>query len=110
MNIQEQIDFLKAVKAKIDTPETWLKNIETSVNDDGKKCYCVMGAWWNLRVSNNIMRNNSWSAHDALLESLPKKFKKHNSIVKYNDAPDTTHKDIMKLFDKTIARLEKKLV
>lgn len=109
MIIQEQIDFLKVVKSKINTPDTWLKNIEKSVNADGKNCYCVMGAWWNTRDKDNVSRKGSWGAHDALLESLPKKYKKDNSIVKYNDDPKTTHKDIMRLFDKTIARLEKSL-
>lgn len=82
---------LIAAKALIDTPEKWIKG-ELSKNG----CYCALGAV--QRASNYNVRTK-----DALYDALP-----DVGIMTFNDDPNTTHSDIMALFDRAIAAEESK--
>lgn len=78
------------IKAKglIDSPEKWHKGGWYANNDPS--CMCALMA---------IMRcdDGNESGHFALQTFCT------DSIVFFNDHPDTTHEDIMNLFDKAIA-------
>lgn len=87
---------LIAAKAMIDTPEKWGKG----KYEPRPGCYCALGAvakvtghdpntaWLNGRAS--TCRNALYEYTDV-------------GIASFNDAPDTTHADIMALFDRAIA-------
>ena len=91
-------DDLRAAKALIDTPEKWIKG-EFSRNG----CYCAAGAIA-AAVGHNPRaawaRGSRWrEAKDALELALEGDL----LLPEYNDAPDTTHADVMSLFDRAIA-------
>lgn len=81
----ETANALRAAKARIDTPGKWCKH----QGDNGNGRCCAFGAAW-----------SSSPALRALREALPEG---NRSIAGYNDAPTTTHADIMALFDRAIA-------
>ena len=80
-------DKLIAAKALIATPEKWGKG---KYKHDGRRCALIAidhgGA--------------GYAGHMALREALPGDFA---CILAFNDHPDTTHADIMALFDRAIA-------
>lgn len=92
---------LIAAKALIDTPDKWAH--ENSMRRiEGGNCLCALDA-----VSAAI--GKAWKGGDeerAALESqVPSgrwsRYKLH-PVAQYNDHPDTTHADIMSLFDRAI--------
>lgn len=91
-------DDLIAAKALIDTPEKWIKG---SWEREG--CYCAAGA---LRKALNAPMMPSglvdWAFWNypavVALDQLTA-----DGIANFNDAPRTTHADIMSLFDRAIA-------
>ena len=91
---------LIAARALIDTPEKWGKGGYVSATPN--VCFCAVGALANA---------NCWSfaevwherAIDVLYDKLPPN---SGGLTVYNDHPDTTHADIMALFDRAIAAAE----
>lgn len=84
---------LIAAKALIDTPEKWGKgSLEPRPG-----CYCALGALWEVGENSPLTPERG-----VLRKYLPAGF--HN-IPGYNDHPDTTHADIMALFDRAIGAL-----
>lgn len=84
---------LIAAKALIDTPEKWIKGAYR--NGD---CYCTVGA---LRAV--IGRGKPFAPEKTLLgRFIPEGW---SNVVRYNDHPDTTHSDIMELFQLAIDSL-----
>lgn len=79
-------DLIKA-KALIDTPEKWLQG---ALKRNG--CFCAMGAGLETRNDEVLF---------ALQHHLPNPA--WDTIPGFNDAPTTTHADIMALFDRAIA-------
>lgn len=89
---------LIAAKALIDTPEKWGKE---EYLDKLSGCMCAYGA---IGVTLNT---TSWltaedSAEASALEDALDECWGRN-VAAFNDAPDTTHADIMALFDRAIA-------
>jgi hypothetical protein len=86
---------LIAAKALIDTPEKWIKG---SFHKAG--CFCAVGALG--MASNGNPENWGYDEREALLRALPVDAVAY-SVALFNDDPDTTHADIMALFDRAIA-------
>lgn len=94
---------LMAARDLIDTPEKWTKGIDQRG--------CAMCAIWAVStVTNPDARSYAprWDAAcKALVGALPKNFTGYGPIghpvVAFNDADDTTHADIMALYDRAIA-------
>lgn len=91
-------DDLIVAKALIDTPEKWCKGIHAGQN-------CAM---WALAEA-APMANYRWiEAAEALRKAAPRR--PHGDygcpVVAFNDAPTTTHADVMALFDRAIAAAE----
>lgn len=87
-------DDLVAAKALIDTPEKWGKG-----NYDKDGCMCAMGALMAVTAA------SSWAVigtpiHVALTQALPDG---QFAVVPFNDEDETTHADVMALFDRAIA-------
>jgi hypothetical protein len=97
---------LIAAKALIDTPEKWQKGDYGSVEG----CMCALGA---CRVAiygtTEFLIGIDWRGDEnglakALRAALPKRWSQSFSGVSdFNDAPGTTHADVMALFDRAIA-------
>ena len=85
---------LIAAKALIDTPEKWIK--EHYVLEG---CRCASGAVRFVESGGDEF-GPLGEAHAAMRMVLPAGFP---SIPDFNDHPDTTHADIMALFDRAIA-------
>lgn len=80
---------LIAAKALIDAPEKWVKGMP----QPDKKKFCAMAAIGAVC--------NEWSGpRGALLAALPDRFV--GGVMDFNDHPDTTHSDIMALFQRAI--------
>lgn len=95
-------DDLIAARALIDVPQKWVKGV-----DFGHGRLCAMGAVG--RATNQPMGGFRWSdCENALIKALPSKTRGHagHSVVVFNDAPKTTHADIMALFDAAIKAAE----
>jgi hypothetical protein len=80
--------LLRKVLALIDTPEKWCKG-NAKVLSTNSVSYCVLSACVEAGVDRNSL--------NSLISVL------NGRIVDFNDHPDTTHEDIMALFDLAIA-------
>lgn len=104
-------DILRAAKAHISEPENWFQGeyFKGSLIDPDTSCACALGA---VRVAN-------WSAHAIhsvfvdIHDDTPAAHTLHSvlpdgffTVNDFNDDPNTTHADIMALFDRAIAAAE----
>jgi hypothetical protein len=88
------VENLKAAKALIDTPEKWGKD---SFCSNGKRC--AFGA---------LIGVGAFKAPEIRALELAHPEGTFGAVASFNDAPDTTHADIMALFDRAIAAEEAK--
>lgn len=88
---------LRAARALIDTPEKWGKGSGLEPPDEPKFCA--------LSAAHKANRGNWDAVGDALQAALPDDWKGW-FIFDFNDHPDTTHADMMALFDRAIAAAE----
>lgn len=103
---------LIAARALIDTPEKWGKGGRSFGNSytaapDGP--LCAMGACNVMayqRGENSFDRVGAVYAElaEALNAALPGK--RYSAVADFNDAPATTHADVMALFDRAIEAAE----
>lgn len=100
-------DILRKAKAHISEPDMWHKGAYSDSDDGdegesgaiaGQPC-CAVGALI------FVVGREVPSLVDHLRAALPEG-KKHYYVAAFNDAPDTTHADIMALFDRAIAAAE----
>lgn len=94
-------DNLIAARALIDTPEKWGKGNDSfpPTRHSGSKtdCLCAHGA---VHVAmNGDWGRDAWKITDALMTALPDEW---SNTPDFNDAPSTTHADILALFDRAI--------
>lgn len=92
-------DYLIAARTLIDTPEKWGKNFY--YESDG--CLCIVGAVGKAMGLPASGGQLCGSLIRPLNEALPDTAPIRNHLPSYNDHPDTTHADIMALFDRAIA-------
>ena len=96
---------LIAAKALIDTPEKWGKGYGITPPTN---CLCAESACAEAAGSLQLLKMLSWEALEAALpepwrtRSIEEDMAAHH----FNDHPDTTHADIMALFDRAIAAQE----
>ena len=106
-------DVLRKAKEHISTPEMWLKGNycrgyqpEEFIPDEAPCCSYGAVAWaMDVAAESQITRPIDQILHYAMIR------KKWNGVRFYglpafNDHPETTHADIMKLFDDAIALAE----
>ena len=101
---------LIAAKALIDTPEKWAHE-DAARRYNGGNCLCAVDA-----VAEVV--GNSWDEcgereRDFLEAAVPPDFKRApnqdeflHRAAQFNDHPNTTHADILALFDRAIAAAE----
>lgn len=94
---------LIAARALIDTPEKWGKGLD-SFTYDREELSCTACAHEALRRVVGKQWGRAIVAEcKALQAALPDGFRE---VPVYNDHPETTHADIMALFDRAIAACE----
>ncbi|WMT88237.1 hypothetical protein NO932_06410 [Pelagibacterium sp. 26DY04] len=103
-------DNLIAAKALIDTPEKWAHE-ESQREHNGGSCLCAMDACDKAIEKHGLIYQEGFRIHRAIEEALPASFTARDGatddpVAQFNDHPDTTHADIMALFDRAIAAAE----
>lgn len=109
------LGVLKAARKLIDHPSKWTKQALARASKRGRqvvsgsgeaRCFCSVGA---LSVA-----TEDYTLHGRLFVAARRAIDKvayensGRSVISFNDHPTTRHRDIMRLFDKAIARLEAK--
>ena len=90
--------------SRIEDPSNWCQGMESL--DDMK--WCLVGAFTreicDLRKDNvlpsRVVTDMYWSGLSRLVMSLDSKFE---SLPAFNDAPNTTHSDVLELYDRAIS-------
>lgn len=100
---------LRAAKAVIDTPEKWRKDGDPEHDD----C-CAIVATYRIPYPDSGRRGR-YAMWEALFNALPRARKNYRCLDEcgfvvgdFNDDPDTTHADIMDLFQRAIDAEEAK--
>ncbi|WP_424974222.1 DUF6197 family protein [Dinoroseobacter sp. S124A] len=93
------LEVLRAARAHLSDPARWYRGDFCESDWDGPKgqapC-CALGAV-------GLFACGKGSAYEALQAVLPEP---RGSVTFYNDAPSTTHADILALYDRAIAAEE----
>jgi hypothetical protein len=89
-------DDLIAARSLIDTPEKWRKDDSTQHDN----CCAIIAV-------ERTQARTIFAMYDALYLQIPQSFRTDDEepgvcVGEYNDAPATTHADIMALFDRAI--------
>ena len=113
------IEGLRKAKEKISDPKNWSRNY-LAVDAEGKDCpvrstqavaWCIIGAVQFVAYRSQEDGHEFSGAVVALRDTLFGKkgiyATNSHSLAEFNNAETTKHKDIMKLFDRTIKRLSK---
>lgn len=106
--------LLREAKARIDTPDKWCKHAMFAVEADGNHRRCAIGAMHSQIVVVNTglgwhVSTGTFSQEDheaVVLLTRAVRFKKQGDVMQFNDAPDTTHADVMALYDRAIELAE----
>lgn len=97
---------LRRARLLIADPADWLKG---TLSNPDKTCFCAMGAL--CHVHNHLIPSQTYQVAvvdaEKLLDKLAgKRLGYPCNYVAYNDLPDTTHDDILRLFDIAIAEAD----
>jgi hypothetical protein len=116
--IADDLKVLRKARALIANPNNWIKgNFATDAGgnmvhpeDPPALCFCTMGAVRRARV--DLLRTSEivygpLNAACWLGDWIDKHHPNIWGIACFNDAEDTTHADVLRMFDETIADLEK---
>lgn len=108
-------EILEKAKCLIDTPEKWIKNVfardatgkPVAPEDTTATCFCLMGAYRRAASSSHSALPIG-VAYQAIYQAIPSltKYAKYASLPNFNDSPETTHADVMKILDQTISQLK----
>ena len=117
MNKQLVLQVLVNARARIASPETWCK-WHSARDRNGDFCeyhsdaacsFCSVGAIWAaahvLRVGPLAPQGLSAHPVDEATTLLAQSVRHVPSVAAFNDAPTTTHADVLKMYDDAIARL-----
>lgn len=88
------LEVLRVAKELIQDESNWLKGEFTN----SKGCYCALGA---LRAAEDMTTFWNEGAIDRLQKYVAYNTT-YSSVAVFNDAPDTTHTDVIEMFTKVI--------
>lgn len=107
--------LLKSARALIEKPENWVKGTY-NCHVEGRPCFCMVGALERAVEDNTdddlwcgspLHQFAAFALLDALFDSeLDGVSPKEQTIPDFNDAPTTTHQDVLEVYDVAIASLE----
>ena len=96
--VKDGLKSLKGIRKLLSDEERWLKGDFEKVNPETKNFqYCLLGASREVDGPGEVLADRIMI---AVLDS---------PVMEFNDAEDTTHKDILKLLDRSIKFGEKLL-
>jgi hypothetical protein len=100
------LETLQKAREHLSDPKNWNKDGNYfKDNDRSSGCCCALGALALCEVG----PNPRWSAphiHDARAALMSALRPGGRTVTSFNDAPSTTHADILALFDRAIASVE----
>lgn len=103
---KEVTEILTKAREKIATPEKWTKGAafrgaRGEVSDEDKHCQCcALGAVWAVTSCLNAVGSPGYQA-EILLHNVAIR-KGFGHVPAFNDAEDTTHEQVVALFDEAI--------
>lgn len=106
----DDIDLLRAAREVIADPSHWCKGTD-AMDEDGKVCskydnaavrFCANGAVRRARMLTNANFNIEMTALDTLRSACPLA-NKWEETPDFNDRPETTHSEVLAVFDRAIA-------
>lgn len=109
MDKSQTISTLQRAKAEIEDIENWTKGLPNRY--DGKRVMsCAVAAVWDVQLSDGELRITRDSPAvialtEAARQMFPDRIEKKNHkmlVAQVNDHPDTTHEDIMAMYDRAI--------
>lgn len=90
------VEILRTARSLIDEPGKWCKG---SFHKDDRLRHCALGALSGI--------DDHYTAHDVLMRAVGIVLGTgKDGVIPYNDAPERTHSDIMRLYDCAIALAE----
>lgn len=111
IDVKSAEEFLQTARARIDTEEKWVKGSWTKGGDydsSDKSAMCVGRAICGIRYSNGGA--GPGEVVKALAEEVPEKYRRagdpFGAFADFNDADETTHADVMAVFDRALAKLK----
>lgn len=95
------VDLLEAVRDALGDPERWMKGgfFEKYAQTETATRCCVLGG---LLVARNALGGEGLGAELALEAVVRRHPCKGASVASFNDAPETTHADVLALLDEAI--------
>lgn len=87
--MSEVTDFLMETKKLIDSPEKWIKG---AYKKNG--CYCIIGA---IHEVIGYSEETFEEAYNMVMDVVVSKG--FSCVPNFNDAPETTHADVMNVLD-----------
>ena len=101
----DTVETLREARKLIEKPENWIKGQSIEIRPEGN-AYCLLGALsWTSYANGNFMPDKTYrSATSAVIDSVVAR--NYGGASLFNDAPETTHEDVLSLIDETIDRLE----
>ena len=97
-------EALKAARALIADERNWIKG-EYDREVEGRTCYCADGALMFATdgVGVPLEGEGNWFAYEGARRALAAHAPRTaHGVINFNDAPDTTHADVLAMFDKAI--------
>ena len=107
------VEVLRDARAKIATPEQWSRK-SYARDAEGEKIshimedackFCAYGAvystWWRYNFNRRLCNEAMYEALNVLAKHTP-----GGCVIPFNDHPDTSHEDVLAVFDAAIASLE----
>lgn len=109
-NPEDTLTVLKMGRQLIEDPENWTKGTlardrygsNVGTTDTKATQWCAVGA---LQAHRLDYPEAISPAHSMLMSALPKSRRRSSYIQGFNDNPQTTHRQVMNMFDRAIKKL-----
>lgn len=101
--IDVTLNVLLKAREFLSNPDNWHKG---SISDVGERRFCVLGSVVHVaktRDEKQVGMHEAWDLLENLADRMGWKGPGLCSAAQFNDAPDTTHADLMRFVDRAIA-------
>lgn len=117
MNLPKPSEVLRAARKLIERPSCWIKGQYRITDEIGAVCgRCAAGAIEDAEIAlgfwpgGAILTGSRLMVHDRAYEALAKQGARfaggQETVTRANDAPGTTHENVLEMFDNAIIVLE----
>lgn len=108
------LEVLKAARHLLSDPNRWTKRayaraadgLDIDATSDMAVSFCAIGAMRHVTGSDSIVDNEEYGEAMVALNGAVVWPGKLCRTARFNDHPDTTHEDVLALYDRAIERLE----